>query len=242
MRNESLRLYKGNYSAHILFNEEARADLKWWLDNLDGFVTPVKRTKAIMTVTSDASKKGWGAECNGETTGGMWTLEESRLHINLLELKAALFAVKPFCKDIHHSSILIRSDNSTTVAHINHMGSVKAEAHEIIRELWLWCLFNANFVIATFLPGVLNDQADFQSRVDRHQIEWQLNCDVFDKLMSKFGPCDIDLFASRVNNQLHYVSWGPDPYAWAIDSFTVDWSKSTGYMFPPFGLILRVLQ
>ena len=47
LKNESLRLCKGNYSAHILFNEEARADLKWWLDNLDGFVTPVKRTKTI---------------------------------------------------------------------------------------------------------------------------------------------------------------------------------------------------
>ena len=243
LKNESLRLNKGDFSAYTLLNEEARDDLKWWLDNLDGFVTPVKRNKPIMTVTSDASKKGWGAECNGMTTGGMWTLEESRLHINLLELKAALFALKTFCKDIHHSSILIRSDNSTTVAHINHMGSVKTEAHKIIRELWLWCLTNDNFVIATFLPGALNDQADFQSRVDRCQIEWQLNCGVFDKLMNKFGPCDIDLFASRVNNQLpRYVSWGPDPYAWAIDSFTVDWSKWTGYIFPPFALILKVLQ
>ena len=61
--------------------------------------------------------------------------------------------------------------------------------------------------------------------------------------MGRFGPCDIDLFASRVNNQLPcYVSWEPDPYAWAIDSFTIDWSSCKGYIFPPFALVLRILQ
>ena len=201
------------------------------------------RDKPNITVTSDASKKGWGAEHNGETTGGLWNQEESLLHINILELKAALFAIKTFCKNVTHSSIIIRSDNSTTVAHINHKGSVKSDAHSILREIWLWCLENNNFLTATFLPGAQNDQADFQSRVDRHQIEWKLNGKVFVRIMRHFGYYDIDLFASRVNNQLpRYVSWNPDPYAFHIDSFSLDWSQFRGYIFPPFGLILRVLQ
>ena len=132
----------------------------------------------------------------------MWTSAESVLHINLLELKAALFALKAFCKSLKHTCILLRTDNSTTVAHINHKGSVKSEAHKLIRELWFWCLENDNFVVATFLPGALNKEADYQSRVDRHQIKWKLNEKVFDRLMKKFGLCDVDLFASRVNNQL----------------------------------------
>ena len=163
---------------------------------MEGFYTPVTRSKPTITVTSDASKKGWGAECNGVVTGGLWTMEESKLHINLLELKAALFALKTFCKNTKGCSIMIRSDNSTTVAHINHKGSVKTEAHKMIRELWLWCLHNDNFVVATFLPGAENDQADFQSRVDRHQIEWKLDKSVFDEIMLTFGICDTDLFAS----------------------------------------------
>ena len=243
LKNDSLKECKGDYSASTLLSQEAKDDLKWWIDNLDGFSTPVKRSKPTKVVTSDASKKGWGAECEGELTGGMWTVQESELHINLLELKAALFALKAFCKNIKDCSILIRTDNSTTVAHINHKGSVKVEAHKIIREIWLWCLENNNFVIATFLPGALNDKADFQSRIDRHDTEWKLDENIFQRIMGRFGPCDIDLFASRVNNQLPcYVSWEPDPYAWAIDSFTIDWSSCKGYIFPPFALILRILQ
>ena len=243
LKNRGLTDSKGDFSATVSLNQEVRDDLAWWIENLEGFTTPVRRVKPTITVTSDASLKGWGAECNGVTTGGMWTAQESTLHINLLELKAALFALKTFCGNLTNSSILIRSDNSTTVAHINHKGSVKAEAHEIIREIWLWCLENDNFVTATFLPGALNDQADFQSRIDRHQIEWKLDEVIFDKIMDKFGDCDVDLFASRVNNQLPcYVAWNPDPYAWAIDSFTLDWSKFKGFIFPPFALILRILQ
>ena len=243
LKNKGLTDSKGDFSATVALNQEVKEDLVWWIDNLEGFTTPVRRAKPTITVTSDASLKGWGAECNGVTTGGMWTAQESSLHINLLELKAALFALKTFCGNLTNSSILIRSDNNTTVAHINHKGSVKTEAHKIIREIWLWCLENNNFVVATFLPGALNKEADYQSRVDRHQIEWKLNENVFKRIMDRFGCCDVDLFASRVNNQLPcYVSWEPDPYAWAIDSFTINWSICRGFMFPPFALILRVLQ
>ena len=39
---------------------------------------------------------------------------------------------------------------------------------------------------------------------------------VFKAVQGKFGVCDnVDLFASRVNNQLdRYVAWQPDPGAW----------------------------
>ena len=40
-----------------------------------------------------------------------------------------------------------------------------------------------------------------------------------------------------------YVAWKPDPSAWAIDAFTLNWSDySLSYCFPPFSLIGMVLQ
>lgn len=33
-----------------------------------------------------------------------------------------------------------------------------------------------------------------------------------------------------------------DPEAWAIDAFTLDWGNLKFYAFPPFVLILRVIQ
>ena len=41
-----------------------------------------------LLIETDASRKGWGAYCQGISTGGPWCLEEKRLHINCLELLA----------------------------------------------------------------------------------------------------------------------------------------------------------
>ncbi|KAI8497707.1 hypothetical protein Bbelb_243590 [Branchiostoma belcheri] len=50
--------------------------------------------QTCLTITSDASLAGWGATCGHLKAGGRWTEEESKLHINELELKAAFFAVE----------------------------------------------------------------------------------------------------------------------------------------------------
>ena len=57
------------------------------------------------------------------------------------------------------------------------------------------------------------------------------------------GPCQVDLFATRLNNQLRkFISWNPDPFAWATDAFQTSWVDMVGYAFPPFALIGRCLQ
>ena len=98
-----------------------------------------------------------------------------------------------------------------------------------------------NFVSAVHIPGSTYIEAEFESRVDRHEIEWRLDERFFQSIVRKLGGCDVDLFASRVNAQLKsYVSWRPDPDAMAVDG--LDWSKFRAFCFPPFSLISRVLQ
>ena len=46
-------------------------------------------------------------------------------HINELELLGVLFGLKALCKDIQGQNIKVLTDNSTTVACINKMGSTK---------------------------------------------------------------------------------------------------------------------
>ena len=54
---------------------------------------------------------------------------------------------------------------------------------------------------------------------------------------------DIDLFATRLNHKVNkYISWKPDPFAMAVDAFTVNWNGYTPYIFPPFSLIAKILQ
>ena len=53
----------------------------------------------------------------------------------------------------------------------------------------------------------------------------------------------IDLFASRLNNQLPTdVSYKPDPNAYAVDAFSLDWSKLQFYAFSPFSCISQYVQ
>ena len=156
-------------------------------------------------------------------------------------IKTALFALQSLCKEKFNSHIQLQSDNSTTVACINNKGSTKPACNDIARDIW--CLERHNFVSAVHIAGSSNIEADFESWVDRHEIEWRLDERLFQSIVRKLDGYDIDLFASRVNAQLKsYVSWRPDPDAMAVDAFTLDWSKIRAFCFPPFSLTSRVLQ
>ena len=58
-----------------------------------------------------------------------------------------------------------------------------------------------------------------------------------------YPELNIDLFASRLNNQLDvYCSWKPDPGCTYVDAFSIDWSNFNFFAFPPFSLIPRCVQ
>lgn len=66
---------------------------------------------------------------------------------------------------------------------------------------------------------------------------------VFQTIVYRFGVSDIDLFASRINKKCNlYFSWHRDPEAIGVDAFTYLWSSMFFYAFPPFNLVLRVLN
>lgn len=94
------------------------------------------------------------------------------------------------------------------------------------------------------VPGVENCQADFQSRSFNWGTEWCLNKNILTLAcnMLRFTP-DIDLFASRINHQFKpYVAFRPDPEAIAINAFHMTWAQFAFYAFPPFSVIMQVLQ
>ena len=71
--------------------------LKWWLEE-DNVITgqPLHPLAHALQIFTDASKEGWGAHLNEHMARGNWSLPESKLHINYLELKAVLLALKEF--------------------------------------------------------------------------------------------------------------------------------------------------
>lgn len=166
------------------------------------------------------------------------------MHINYLELKAALMGLKCFCRELQNKEILLRIDNMTAISYINRMGGVQfVHLNEITRKIWQWCEDRRLFIFASYIKSKDNVEADEESRRINIDTEWELSSIVFDSIVEAFGVFDIDLFATQLNAKCpRYVSWKRDPCAYNIDAFTLDWSEFYFYSFPPFSLILKCLR
>ncbi|KAL0186640.1 hypothetical protein M9458_018310, partial [Cirrhinus mrigala] len=113
---------------------------------LDRHYVPTVSRRIV--VTTDASKTGWGATCNGQAASGVWTGPRLFCHINCLELLAVLLALR-------------RSDNTATVAYINHQGGVRSfRMSQLARHLLLWSQHRLKSLRATHIPGEANHMAD----------------------------------------------------------------------------------
>ena len=96
----------------------------WWLNPqnvLSGeYLHPRDHDILIFT---DASNAGWGAHLNHDSVGGIWSQVEKQLHINVLELKAVILALRHFSPQCNKKQVLVASDNTTVVAHISKRGN-----------------------------------------------------------------------------------------------------------------------
>lgn len=241
----ALKFSKGNFDKKMKISQEGREDILWWLNNIGISFNPIHRKINEFALQTDASKTGWGAVFNRESTGGSFSLKESELHINVLELKAVLFGLKSLCGHLQQTHLKILSDNTTAVCTINNMGSCKSQpCDQIVREIWDWAIEKDIFLTAAHIPGVLNVEADMESRNSELRTEWKLHESIFKsvQLYFDFFPT-IDLFASRLNTQLpRFFSYRPDPEAEVINAFCVLWTNIKFYCFPPFSCVGKVLQ
>ena len=165
---------------------------------------------------------GLGAASQGQTTEGPWTAEEQKHHINILELKAAKLAILTFIR-MHPEvkSIHLQTDDIVGLSYIVKMGGTHNKVlSDISKEIWDFLLLKEITITIEYLPGVLNQEADFQSRSMKDSSEWKLKLQIFRALCNLRGTPDIDLFASRVSHQLLcYISWKLDPFSKGRDAF-----------------------
>jgi len=175
--------------------------------------------------------------------GGAWSAEQESLHINLLELLAAYYALRIYAANMRNAQILFRIDNTTTISCINRMGSVKYPSfNKVSRKIWDFCESRSIYIFASYITSKGNYIADKESRIQYSDTEWSLSDSCFESIIKTYGDPEVDLFASCSNNKCKkYFSWKPDSYALGVDAYTVIWQEFF-YAFPPFCLILRTLQ
>ena len=140
--------------------------LNWWLEEnnvLQG--QPLYPLKHVLQLFTDASKEGWGAHLNDHTARGTWSLLESKLHINYVELKVFL-ALKEFQDLCQNNTVLIATDNTTVVAYINKEGGMKSgPVCALLWRILTWCTSKQVTLKARHIPGWLNVLADKLSRL-----------------------------------------------------------------------------
>ena len=211
--------------------------LQWWTQEenvLKG--QPLHPLRHAVQIFTDASKEGWGAHLGDFTASGTWSVPESKLHINFLELKAVLLALKRFQHLVQGKVVLIATDNTTVVAYINKEGGMRSGSLcALLWRLLCWCSLNQIVLKARHIPGRLNVIADKLSRQRQViQTEWSLHQETFDLLCQTWHYPRVDMFATRYNCKLvQFVSPIPDPKAWSVDALTLSWEDLDMYLFPP---------
>ena len=137
-------------------------------------------------------------------TGGHWSQEEQKDHINVLELRSIFLGLKALCGSESNTHIQIYCDNTSSCAYSRNFGGKKRYLNVLAIDIWNWCISRSIHLSISHVTGCLNVEADELSRGLNlnEDLEWALDMDIFQEIVCRFGKPDIDLFATRLNHKL----------------------------------------
>ena len=180
----------------------------------------------------------------GTVLEGEWDEVQRQKHINVLEMEAVLIALKQLQDRLRSRKVMIVSDNTSVVSYLKRQGGMKS------RELMIMALKvlelaeeNCITVSCCHIAGELKVWADYLSRGRKvAKTEWSLHPRICQVIWNMWDKPMSDMFAAKWNRKLPcYVSPFPDPEAWAIDAFSIQWTGLYFYAFPPTRIIAKVL-
>ncbi|XP_071400930.1 LOW QUALITY PROTEIN: uncharacterized protein [Centroberyx affinis] len=202
------------------------------------FPTQSSRTPVLCLPDRLGSSLGGqnGERCLGISVG-------HRTH-HVLELRVVYLALRALLPFIHGSHVLVRTNNSSTVYHVNHQGGTKSlRCLKVAQRLLFWAFPHLASLRAVYVPGVLNRAADLLSRSGPLPGEWRLHPEVVVSLWIRFGRAQANLFASRETT--HCTIWFSlmhQSSPLGLDALSQEWPEGLLYAFPPLPLIPHVLN
>ena len=237
----------GNWSDRIQVPQWVLSEVAWWSSPAVLQGLPLAARETEVTLFTDASSSGWGAQLGSHSTQAQWSASQRLCHINVLEMQAVIYAVRDFLPHLRYRVVRLMCDNAVTVAYIKNEGGTRSHTlMQMTIRLLKWCDSKAITLVPVHLPGVRNIQADSLSRVGQTlTTEWTMAMESLRPVFAKWGEPQIDMFATFANRRLvKFVSPYPDPRAEWTDAMSMPWDKERGllYVFPPFKMVPQVLQ
>lgn len=237
-------------SDRVVVNQELAEELTQWSTQLkewNGAALIVDQAPDWV-VETDASDRRWGFHCltTGQRHGSPWSETSLQHHINIRELKAALLSLRTLAETNgwRDGTILLRADNTVTVAVINKVASKNQHLFSMATELHAFLAARRLRIVAEHISGEENTEADFESRREVTLADAQLRREAFAKIQRCWPDISVDAMATAENKQLEsFISWKPEAGCAAVDFLSCPLSVETTYFVnPPIRLMQRVLN
>ena len=178
-KNLALTLSKGSYDCHFKLFPESTVEINWWKANIAKSYNTIHNDPPKNIIYSNACPNGWGVAHENMWSGCHWSVEESKLHINLLELLAAYHAFPICCKNMFHTSAHLKVDNATPVAWINKQTAPIELEFYIVKQIWNFAAKRKLEIYTSYIESKKSKIADFESG---NILEWALKDHVFMKV------------------------------------------------------------
>ena len=229
----------------VRLGRQAMADLQWWSR------IPVRHCEAPIQLKAgtpelyvDASMQGWGASMAGQEARGYFSPEERTMMIAQLEMRSVCYALLSFTDEVRDRCVLLREDNTVTESVIRNACSKSPVMMEEFRLLWAVAdELHISFKVVRVASAENKADAPASRHVDRD--DYKLCAEQFRAIEARFGPFDVDLFASTANAQCSkFFSATRCPGTAGVDALLQCWSGMKCYGNPPFSaeVMLQVVQ
>ncbi len=148
---------------------------------------------------------------------------------------------EPSQRSLQRKDVLVRTDNTATVAYINRQGGLRSRRmSQLARHLLLWSQKHLRSLRAIHIPGVFNRAADELSRAALPG-EWRLHPQAVQLIWGRFGAAQVDLFASPETTHCQEF-YSLTEATLGTDALAHSWPRGLRkYTFPPVSLLAQTL-
>jgi hypothetical protein len=153
-------------------------DVRWWRHLLAGSCGTVPlcpepwARENSHRVYTDAARSGWGMCFEGQWAYGTWpthiqaAFDDVRISISDLELLCLNFAIETWGAQLAGRRLLMRCDNTATVANVTSQSSSRPLRAALLRRLFVFAALHGIQLGSTYINTKRNEHADALSRGD----------------------------------------------------------------------------